>query len=170
MGLEGGYVMLSYEFELTTMIQADGGRLLDLSRDLLEAANFATYFTASPASLSIAHLYISPLATWSTDSGLSRAWKSQFPRIPSVNLKQTKRALDIPLVTIHCPTGVESTAFSGDGMRIVSGSRDQSVRVWDASTGAELKTLEGHTESVVSVVFSSDGTRIVSGSKDNCKP
>jgi WD40 repeat protein len=40
------------------------------------------------------------------------------------------------------------------------------VRVWDASTGAELKKLNGHTDYVRSVAFSSDGTRIVSGSDD----
>jgi WD40 repeat protein len=40
------------------------------------------------------------------------------------------------------------------------------VRVWDASTGAELKVLNGHTETVHSVAFSPDGTRIVSGSSD----
>jgi WD40 repeat protein len=49
----------------------------------------------------------------------------------------------------------------------VSGSDDNSVRVWDASTGVELKELKGHTRSVNSVAFSSDGTRIVSGSDDN---
>jgi len=40
------------------------------------------------------------------------------------------------------------------------------VRIWDALTGAELKVLIGHTESVRSVAFSSDGTRIVSGSSN----
>jgi WD40 repeat protein len=44
--------------------------------------------------------------------------------------------------------------------------RDESVRVWDASTGTELKVLNGHTEDVNSVAFSADGTRIVSGSSD----
>jgi WD40 repeat protein len=44
---------------------------------------------------------------------------------------------------------------------------DKSVRVWDASTGAELKVLNGHTWPVYSVAFSPDGTRIVSGSDDN---
>jgi hypothetical protein len=33
---------------------------------------------------------------------------------------------------------VMSVAFSNDGMLIVSGSFDQSVRVWDALTGAQL--------------------------------
>jgi WD40 repeat protein len=40
------------------------------------------------------------------------------------------------------------------------------VRVWDASTGAELNVLKGHTDSVNSVAFSTDGMRIVSGSYD----
>ena len=52
------------------------------------------------------------------------------------------------------------------GTRIVSGSYDKSVRVWNAPTGKSLTTLNGHTSNVTSVAFSSDGTRIVSGSED----
>ncbi|KAG6834378.1 hypothetical protein H0H93_010039, partial [Arthromyces matolae] len=63
--------------------------------------------------------------------------------------------------------GVTSVAFSSDGSRIVSGSWDKSVRVWDAPTGQELKVLDGHTHGVVSVAFSGDGNCIVSGSFDN---
>ena len=40
------------------------------------------------------------------------------------------------------------------------------VWVWDASTGAELKVLKGHTKTLCSVAFSADGVRIVSGSED----
>ena len=61
---------------------------------------------------------------------------------------------------------VSSVAFSSDGTRIVSGSYDKSVRIWNASTGALLTTLNGHTDYITSVTFSSDGTRIVSGSWD----
>jgi WD40 repeat protein len=50
-----------------------------------------------------------------------------------------------------------SVAFSHDGTRIVSGSEDNSVRVWDASTGAELQQLNGHSGTVNSVAFSHDG-------------
>lgn len=46
------------------------------------------------------------------------------------------------------------------------GSTDRTIRVWDASSGAELMTLHGHSDSVRSAGFSSDGGRIVSGSKD----
>ena len=59
-----------------------------------------------------------------------------------------------------------SSDLSSNGTRIVSGSNDTSVRVWDASTGVEQKELKGHTARVNLVAFSSDGTRIVSGSHD----
>ena len=61
---------------------------------------------------------------------------------------------------------VWSIALSTDSTHIISGSSDNTVRVWDASTGAELKVLEGHTDFVHSVTFSTDGTCIVSGSSD----
>ena len=48
----------------------------------------------------------------------------------------------------------------------MSCSDEQSVRVWDASSGKELKRLKGHTDSVLSVAFSPDGKWIVSGSSD----
>ena len=57
-------------------------------------------------------------------------------------------------------------AFSPDGRRIVSGSDDKTVKVWDAATGQETLTLKGHTGEVHSVAFSPDGRRIVSGSYD----
>jgi hypothetical protein len=40
------------------------------------------------------------------------------------------------------------------------------VRVWDAATGQELLTLQGHTDWVVGVSFSPDGTRLASASHD----
>ena len=62
---------------------------------------------------------------------------------------------------------VKTVSFSPDGKRIVSGSGDETIRIWDATTGKELETLEGHTAGVTSVSFSPDGKRIVSGSSDN---
>ena len=61
---------------------------------------------------------------------------------------------------------VTSVAYSPDGRRIVSGSEDKTVRVWDAETGDALQTIHGHSEWVTSVAYSPDGRRLVSGSWD----
>jgi WD40 repeat protein len=50
----------------------------------------------------------------------------------------------------------------------VSGSVDNTIRIWDAHTGEALGVpLRGHTHWVQSVAISADGNRIVSGSDDN---
>jgi WD40 repeat protein len=67
---------------------------------------------------------------------------------------------------LNHPDDVNCAAFSRDGSRIVSGSDDGIVRVWDTSTGKVVQELKGQTASVQSVAFSPDGTRIVSGSHD----
>ncbi len=62
---------------------------------------------------------------------------------------------------------VNFCAYSPDGSRIVSASEDNTLKVWDAETGAEVATLAGHSEQVASCAFSPDGSRIVSVSEDN---
>ena len=62
---------------------------------------------------------------------------------------------------------VESVAYSPDGTKIISGSDDKTVKIWDANTGECLKTLEGHSNYVNSVAYSPDGSKIISGSNDD---
>ena len=50
---------------------------------------------------------------------------------------------------------VVSVAFSPDGQKIVSGSWDQTVRIWDTATGSLQQTLEGHPASAHSIAASS---------------
>ena len=64
--------------------------------------------------------------------------------------------------------GVTAVAWSPDGRRIVTGSYDATIRVWDAVTGEELLSLE-HGSQVESVVWSSDGGRIAAGFGDGVR-
>jgi WD40 repeat protein len=73
--------------------------------------------------------------------------------------------------------GVNSVAFASDGRRIVSGSKDCSIRLWDAETGDNLAIYEDDGYGMVigadlvpgvnAVSFSPDGRRILSGSSDH---
>jgi WD40 repeat protein len=50
----------------------------------------------------------------------------------------------------------------------VTGSEDNTARVWDLSGSTPaVSVLEGYREAVVSVAFSPDGRRLVTGSLDN---
>ena len=55
-------------------------------------------------------------------------------------------------------------ALSQDARLAVSASRDQTLKVWDVSSGQELRTLTGHNTYVTSVGLSGDGRLAVSGS------
>jgi len=57
--------------------------------------------------------------------------------------------------------------FSSDGKSLVSGSRDETVNLWDVQTGGIIKTFHGHVHCVWSVSISADCTMIASGSHVN---
>ena len=89
---------------------------------------------------------------------------TKFDCIPSISLP--RGAITIPLLTIPMTGIVNCIVFSPGGNRIVSGSNDKSLRVWDAKTGQQLWQLQGHGGRATSVAFSPDGNRIISGSND----
>ncbi|KAG9032395.1 hypothetical protein FRB95_001516 [Tulasnella sp. JGI-2019a] len=62
---------------------------------------------------------------------------------------------------------VRCVAVSPDGKTIISGSDDNTLRLWDAKTGAAIgQIMDGHTSSINCVAISPDSKTVVSGSRD----
>ena len=62
---------------------------------------------------------------------------------------------------------VSSVAFSPNGKVIASGSWDDTIRLWNSTTGQHLTTYHGHKKDVNAVAFSPDGETLASGSDDD---
>jgi len=69
-----------------------------------------------------------------------------------------------PLVQLGHSSYVNSVAFSPDGKYALSGSNDNTLKLWDISSGREIRTFKGHSSYVNSVAFSPDGKYALSGS------
>jgi hypothetical protein len=90
--------------------------------------------------------------------------------------KQVAAEGDKPVLAIHTggrrvPAGgqyVYAVAFSPDGKQLATGTNDRPdyVKIWDAQTGALVRTLPGHEDAVVSVVYSHDGKHLLTSSYD----
>ena len=130
---------------------------------------------------------------WDTDTGLLKTFRgdtsisfSPDGKIIATGSEDgTVRLRDVDTGrSIKTLTGigrVYSVSFSPDGHTIASVNNtvnhtvgrfefenwDYPIRLWDANTGRNIKTLTGHTEGVNSVSFSPDGKTIASGSDDN---
>ncbi|HEY9896633.1 MAG TPA: serine/threonine-protein kinase [Candidatus Sericytochromatia bacterium] len=72
---------------------------------------------------------------------------------------------------LHTLTGhsrwVTAVAISADGSTIASGGLDDSIKVWDRSTGELLRTLIGHHKPINCLSISPNGQTLVSGSDDH---
>jgi WD40 repeat protein len=59
---------------------------------------------------------------------------------------------------------VKTVAIHPDGQTFVSGSFDNTIKVWNLHTRKLVRTLEGHFHPVTSIAASLDGQTIVSSS------
>src|SRR5262245_57179569 len=56
----------------------------------------------------------------------------------------------------HC-SSILAVRFSPDGKILATGGNDSIIRLWNATTGQELRQLAGHRQGVYSLTYSPDG-------------
>lgn len=94
--------------------------------------------------------------------------KSQAPRLDRLGDPLPQGALArLGTNRLRHQGAVRCVAFSPDGKLIASGGDDNTVRLWDASTGKEVRCLKGHKETVCGLAFTPDGKTLLSTDQRN---
>lgn len=88
-----------------------------------------------------------------------------FPTSDAAQVLQSNPLVGTISIMYHTDA-VTSVAFSPDGKYVVSASNDNTVRIWEVSTGQEFSRMT-FDDIINSVAFSPDAKYVVSGSYDN---
>jgi WD40 repeat protein len=98
----------------------------------------------------------------------------QIPWVDTDTYTQVELALLNTISNIATPSTlgghiglVYEVSFSPNGKLLATASGDNTVKLWDTSTGLEIKTLRGHTDWVLGVSFSPNGKLLATASADN---
>ncbi|KAK6854165.1 F-box and WD-40 domain-containing protein CDC4 [Apiospora arundinis] len=177
-GHEGGVWALQYEGNILVSGSTDRSvRVWDIEKGLCSQVFYGHTSTVHShadrhrqgSGWSTSHDAPKPLIiTGSRDSQL-RVWR--LPEAGSRRYIQTGP----PANDADCPYFIRTLQGHGHSVRaiaahgdtLVSGSYDNTVRVWRISTGETLQVLSGHTQKVYSVVLDMERNRCISGSMDS---
>lgn len=100
----------------------------------------------------------SKLATVGGDGKLALWTVADDGTLAVLNKDEKKPA---PAANAPAPPALSTVAFSADGKLVATAGADMTLHVWDAATGAEVRTLRGPTDWVTAVAFPPDGERLL---------
>ena len=99
--------------------------------------------------------------------GLSRLKVEQRISQLGSEAPESKASEPVPVGELHCFEDQNHGVFSLDGGRILTSSRDNALRLWDAASGRELRSFVGHTARPRLLCFvPPKGDRVVSAGDD----
>ena len=84
----------------------------------------------------------------------------------TIQLWDVAASAPVPLPGLEGHTDLTYCIKASSASTVLSGSVDKTVRLWDLRTCKCVRTMEGHTESVISVDMDGQSCTAVSGSKD----
>ncbi|KAF8704708.1 WD40 repeat-like protein, partial [Rhizoctonia solani] len=170
--------------EALKWLQKNGNspEILELQDFIRDACSFTTAFAVNPVCRSTPHLYLSMLPLIPVQNRVRANYRPRSPGILWLNGTTMSRREGVALATWEACCGVtavayspdsmriaygfNSLAFSPDGARLISSSRDRTIRMWDTRTGAALEFCKSYAQDISSVAFSPDGTLVVAGGDD----
>jgi len=97
------------------------------------------------------------------------AWGKQHAMVPGLaDFLHAAILRSAIRLTLHGhQDSVWSVAWSPDGSKLATASKDNTARIWQAATGRELLVLHGHHGAVESVAWSPDGSKLATASEDH---
>jgi WD40 repeat protein len=87
--------------------------------------------------------------------------------VPSRSASASSEAIELPMTFSGHSGAVTSVTYSPDGRHIASKSDDNTIKIWDAQNGKEIRTFTLHRYRITSSAsYSPDSRHIVAGAED----
>ncbi len=164
---------LQVDSERSLLLAMEAIRTQDIweARNVLHQAILASRLRLSlPAHSQVAFgVAVSPDGSRFASAGMDstiKIWKlgESLPLPDSQPLLTISNPIDYP---VSMEAGGHTLEFSPDGSRIAAPGSNFSARIWDATSGNLLLSLEGHSGNVLGLSFSPDGKRLATSSGDH---
>jgi WD40 repeat protein len=154
---------------MSAALSADGKRALTGSSDRtmrlwdLQSGKELRSFQGHPSTVwDVAFSPDGTKAISGCSDGITRLWDLDSGKV-LLALETNKGAMDWTVA--FTPDGKQ--AVTGGGNTLAgNGTAASSLRLWDMTTGKEIRQFQGHTKDVRRVAISRDGTQLLSGSFD----